>query len=248
LFALFFDPFASGCDTETDGPSCPPGQEGCACDDTGACQKGLTCVSDECVVVDDPKEPDAGSDTGPLEGASGSGGTDGVTGSGGTGGEDGVAGGEGSDGTGGVDGSSGVGGTGGAEPSCAEGTEGCACYRNGLCNLGLGCVAGVCVEPSGTGGFGGGNPGGDPCADTSTCGGCGACARLNECESEATACALNTECVVLEICLSNCADQSCTDNCMNEHPQGVTDMFNLSKCVVCRACFAECAPDPFTCR
>lgn len=43
----------------------------------------------------------------------------------------------------------GTGTTAAATGSCIEGSEGCACYANQTCNVGLSCFSGLCVDPGG---------------------------------------------------------------------------------------------------
>ncbi len=52
-------------DSTSTGPGCVPGEEGCVCDERDACEDGLACIDDECVVtlcgngrVDDEEECD----------------------------------------------------------------------------------------------------------------------------------------------------------------------------------------------
>jgi uncharacterized delta-60 repeat protein len=80
--------FGVGCNGDKDagGDECPVGSEGCPCTAGGACDAGLTCLSNTCVDAGDGD--DGASDDGGTDGGTGGGTDDGGSGSGSTTSED----------------------------------------------------------------------------------------------------------------------------------------------------------------
>ncbi len=49
----------------------------------------------------------------------------------------------------------------------------------------------------------------------------------DQCGTECLACINNSQCVDLLVCVYDCYDQSCMQNCINQYPGGVNDLFSF---------------------
>lgn len=82
------------------------------------------------------------------------------------------------------------------------------------------------------------------CDGTGECGdsakGCMQCALQGPCAMEYQACGANSECVAFSDCLAMCMNAACMDQCAADHPAGVALYNEVTTCVVCGACYADC--------
>lgn len=181
--------------------------------------------------------------------ATNSGGTTSTTGIGGAGGSGGTANTGGEGGTSNTGGAGGVENTGGAGGAGAGGSGGAGAGGSGGSG---GAGAGGSGGAGGAGGGGGPPPG--PCdLNADGCGsaseGCIACSYGGECTAQLNTCAADIDCILFAQCTDPCPDQTCIDDCTTLHPQGATLFGALADCVVCSACYYDCAnagvPDPY---
>ena len=96
----------------------------------------------------------------------------------------------------------------------------------------------------------GGGPGGPPgsCDNTGECGdasagGCIECAVSGECGGQRRACQDSNECINYVLCIGECTDDPCEDNCAAQAPEGAALYGALVECVVCDACASDCAAE-----
>ena len=89
------------------------------------------------------------------------------------------------------------------------------------------------------------------CSNGSACLDCANdnCAQ-QACLDEIQACAANTDCLSFNDCITNCSQPSCSDQCVDSHPNAAIQLYNTwSRCVICTkaACWDDCATTPFNC-
>lgn len=119
----------------------------------------------------------------------------------------------------------------GAGGSTTTGTGGSTSTGTGGAGQGGASQGGGSTGGSGTGGGIGCDGLGDPCSD---------CAAV-ECPGLYCNCAGSPPCVSFVVCLSNCApnDAVCTQSCMTQNEDGISDAFLLGNCSA-QQCPAQC--------
>ncbi|MBI5533083.1 MAG: hypothetical protein HY898_10225 [Deltaproteobacteria bacterium] len=102
-------------------------------------------------------------------------------------------------------------------------------YPNGVqgAQAVINCMNGHCAQPcgGGGGGAGGSSAGGSGGSSSNPCNDC----VSSKCGSQLQAC--TGECSALLQCAQSCSDQSCVDDCANQHPSGVQPAQDLLNCV-----------------
>jgi hypothetical protein len=85
--------------------------------------------------------------------------------------------------------------------------------------------------------------GGGACDNLGFCSSCATCAEAGNCADEKLACDSNASCATLRTCVEGCPqnDQTCVDNCVAGHQQGVSDLDALYRCILCEECVSDCA-------
>lgn len=83
--------------------------------------------------------------------------------------------------------------------------------------------------------------GGQFCDGQADCQACADCALQVVCADIWNKCLSTPDCANLADCVANCPDDQCTQKCAKAFPNGI-DLYNESAfCVVCQACFFDCA-------
>src|SRR5262245_15998859 len=79
------------------------------------------------------------------------------------------------------------------------------------------------------------------CDNTGDCASCQECALSGPCLEAWDGCLQDMSCSGLINCFANCQNDQCYDMCWGAFPDGQELYMKLANCVLCEACFNDCA-------